>query len=226
MPPSPITRSTPVGPNLRATINELIGDVGDLDDAVEALDAANHVKSYGKSVVTPQEVVASGDYALMPTPDKVTVVLPEDGLLAIAFHGMWAFSPSAAAGRAAIFIGSNQLRYIAAGNGFGGIGTAGQYADLGSTPAGVYRPLTTWAHGLVTNNASNSDAYGGGVTTGQIIGLSVGSAQVGAVPSSPTGASAGGICYAFAAAGTYDVSVRYWGNIAAQKRRLWVWTMK
>jgi hypothetical protein len=67
-------------------------------------------KMRGMSSVAGAENRVSAAYGLMATPDRVTgIVLPTNGLLVVTFQAWWNESVSAAA-RAAIFLGSNQLK--------------------------------------------------------------------------------------------------------------------
>ncbi len=75
----------------------------------EGADAAILDRSYGKSIITTQESRENTAFGKMPTADEVTVVLPENGLIAVAFHGMWQ-QFGAGTAKAAIFIGANQLK--------------------------------------------------------------------------------------------------------------------
>jgi hypothetical protein len=160
----------------------------------------------GKSIITTEEARTNTAYGLLTTPDRVqNLVVPTDGLIVIGFQGM-VKSSSAAAGKAAIFIGSNQLKTAAAT-------PVVQEASTGS--ADTYYPYSTCVFGLDWNSSLGS--YTGDVTTGQTLGNG----------GSTTGLS-GGLCVVFANAGTYDISIQYkasTGSITAKNRKLWVWTV-
>lgn len=171
----------------------------------------------GKSIVATEEARTNTAYGLMATPDRVqNVVLPTDGLIFVAYQAAWKESVDNAA-KAAIFLGSNQLK-VADINNPGpavseasvntGAGGVGQYVSLASDPAG----LTAGSDVLFT--------YVNDVTTGQAIGVT-----------QPTTAGfanrSGGVCTVFAAAGTYDISVQFKassGSVTVKNRRLWCWT--
>jgi hypothetical protein len=160
----------------------------------------------GKSVIATSEARANTVYGTLTTPDRVAgVVLPTDGLIAIAVQATW-FESVAGAARAAIFLGANQLRVASAAG-----AAVVQEAQTGGTPSTAV-PLHTFGGGLISENASGSSSD---VTTGQVAGASTGTTQ-------------NGICYAFAAAGTYDVTIQFKassGSVTAVNRRLWAWVV-
>jgi hypothetical protein len=138
----------------------------------------------------------------MTTPDEVTIVLPSEGLIGIAYQAVWESSVVPAA-QAAIFLGSNQLQASK-----GGSGPGVQFAEIAS---GAGRAsISTCGAGLVSTIGAG---YSADVTTGQVVGAG------------PTGASAGA-CYVFAAAGTYKITVQFKsssGEVKIKNRKLWAW---
>lgn len=177
--------------------------------AAEAGVQTPSVKMRGSNVVATSEARSSTAYGLMPTPDRVTgIVVPTNGVLAIGFQATW-FESVALAARAAIFIGSNQLKAII-GSGAAPVvqetntqsgGSAGTAVAMGTAPGGLRSQQTV------------GTAYPGDVTTGQVIGIG--------------GASGAdyGLCRVFVAAGTYDISVQFKcssGSVSALNRKLWV----
>lgn len=186
------------------------------DNARLGLSTSSTVRR-GKSIISTEESFTQTSYGFATTPDRVqNVVLPTDGLIFVAFQGAWKESVDNAA-KAAIFIGSNQLK-IADINNPGpavseasvntGAGGVGQYVSLASDPAG----LTAGSDVLFT--------YVNDVTTGQAIGVTQPTATGFANRS-------GGLCTIFAAAGTYDISVQFKassGSVTVKNRKLWVWT--
>jgi hypothetical protein len=161
----------------------------------------------GKSIIATEESRTNTSYGTLTTPDQVSsVVLPTDGLIAVAFTGMFKSSANAA-GSAAIFIGATQLSYD---NG----GVAPGVQATPTTGTNVYRHLASTPIGLEMSSAGLT--WTGDVTTGQAISAST---SVG---------TPGGPCYVFAAAGTYTVSVQFKatsGSVTAKERKLWVWTI-
>lgn len=157
----------------------------------------------GKSIIPGQETRTNVAYGLMTTPDRVqNIVLPTDGLLAIAFKAIWRESVDGAA-RAALFIGANQLKIAAP------TAPVVQEATLGAGSPNIYNGLASAANGLFSSN--NATAHGGEVTTGQVVHSSSG--------------TAGAFCLVFAAAGTYDISVQFKsssGSLDVTERKLWV----
>lgn len=166
----------------------------------------------GKSIIAAAESRTNTAYGTLTTPDQVTgVVLPTDGLIAVAYQALWDESVVGAA-RAAIFIGANQLK--ATSDNRSQAQEVGK--GLGGAAAGLI-PLATYPGGLV----SASNAYGGAdpiPATGHVIGAGIGSGYP----------QPWGICHLFAAAGTYTVSVQFKatsGSVTAKGRKLWVWTV-
>jgi hypothetical protein len=158
----------------------------------------------GATNIATSQNTASTTYVTLATPDQVTAVnLPANGLILVGYQATWAESVAGAA-RAAIFLGSNQLK----GASNSGAAPGVQEAAVGGT-AGQPTPLVSWAGGLTSLAASTG--YPGDVTTGQLLGAG--------------NAGAGGFAVIHAAAGTYDVSVRFKvssGTVSALNRKLWV----
>ncbi|SRR6266487_813148 len=161
----------------------------------------------GKTNIATTESTSSASYVTLTTPDQVTgIVLPTDGVIAVLFSATWQNS-IAGAGRAAIFLGANQVKLTATQ-------TAGapQVHEI-TGPGGAAAPQYIHSHagGLVGANTANN--YNGDVTTGQLVADS---------------GTAGGPAYIFAAAGTYTVSIQFKatsGSVTANSRKLWVWTI-
>jgi hypothetical protein len=159
----------------------------------------------GKSIIATTETRTNTVYGTMPTPDQVSVTLPTDGLIAIAYQATWQESVNATAA-AAIFLGANQLK-VGTSAGLSAVSEA----QLGGGTAAVDKPLATTGVGLL-GTGSGPTAYSGDVTTGQILGRSDG----------------GGPTYVFAAAGTYVVSVQFKstsGTVTVKNRKLWALTI-
>lgn len=153
--------------------------------------------------------------ALSDAADQVAgLVVPANAIIAIGFQAAW-FETVAAAARAAIFIGANQLKYV---NGSGSAGVAVQ--ECGTQSAGSVSSATllgSSSHGLVSEVAA-ATAYPGHATTGQVLGAGEGTDGVGIRVGF-------GLCHVFVAAGTYTISVQYKassGTVSAIDRRLWV----
>lgn len=180
------------------------------------LNASGEVRR-GKSIIATEEARTNVAYGTLTTPDQVqNVVLPTDGLIAIAYQAMWKESVDDAA-TAGIFIGANQLQ-IGGGN---SASPFVQEAAVQASVPNVYKLLCTGGRGLVSAEATlGATAYTGHVTTGQVVGVKDGGGAA------DTGD--GGVCYAFAAAGTYTVSVQFKassGSVTAKERKLWVWSI-
>lgn len=159
-------------------------------------------------------------YDWMPTPDRVqNITLPTDGLIFVMYQALWKETVINAA-NAAIFVGANQLA-MPVPNGAPSTSNAQGWLQA-STGTNLYGLLSTYAGGLAppvwgtygTNYGGNSTE----VTTGEAVGTLYG----------PTTAFAGGVCSIFAAAGTYDIGIKFKassGDVYAKNRHLWVWTM-
>lgn len=158
----------------------------------------------GKSIIATQQTTTSASYTTLTTPDQVSnVVLPTDGLIVVAFQA-YAKTSVGQSGRAAIFLGANQLKgpdtVPAVTETFGFSSGADNWATVFSSSRGL---------GVDDLGSVTSPAV---VTTGMIL---------------PTPLSEGGLCPIWAAAGTYTISVQWKtssGTLTAKERRLWVWT--
>lgn len=148
-------------------------------------------------VIATEQTRESASFGTLTTADEVTgVVVPENGLLVVAYSALVKSSVSAA-GRAAIFIGANQLK---------GAGvTIPEVQETG---------LTGTAFNTVISHAPGLVAVGGTsfVTTGQSLGN--------------INQTYGGPCFIHRlAAGTYNVSVQFKatsGSVTAKERALYV----
>lgn len=189
------------------------------------------IGSRGATNISTTESRTNTAYGLLTTPDKVTVTLPTNGLIAVAYQATWQESANQAA-RAAIFLGATQ-QTIAPADG----AAAPKTVEAGYGGGGIVntdRSLCSFSSGLASTG--NATAFTGDVTTGQAIGAhsvnvvsGVGSGAAfyvgGGGPHTVDGV--GGPCVIFAAAGTYDVSVQFKassGSVTAKNRKLWVWT--
>jgi hypothetical protein len=178
------------------------GSVGLADLAA----SAKPVTWYTPKVISTEQSRESTAYATLTTADEIQgVVLPENGLIVIGYQATWKSSVGNG-GRAAIFIGPNQLKRA-----------SGESADPAAqlavgAAAGVFTPL--FSHGGGLQNTGVSTAYNGDVATGQVLG---GLLSGGTVMAGP--------CFVFAAAGTYNISVQFKaesGSVTAKNRKLWV----
>jgi hypothetical protein len=165
-----------------------------------------------KSIIPAEQSRENTAFGTMATPDEVEIVLPENGLLMVAFQGAWAETVKGAA-RAALFIGEHQLKGATGASGV----PLGQEA-INNAPIGTQvQPLFTTPSGLV------GDVHSAGwadVTTGQLIGE--------LVSGEDEGSRRAGVCTIFAAAGTYKISVQFKaseGKVAVKNRKLWAWVI-
>lgn len=159
-----------------------------------------------KSIIATEETRENVAYGTLTTPDEVTVALPENGLIGVAYQATWK-NTAAGTGRAAIFLNANQLR-ISIGKGPPVI----QEASEVGVDNDNYTSLATSTAGLVSA-ASGSTGVEADVTTGQIIGVS---------------GQGTGACLVFAGAGTYKISIQFksaLGKVQAKNRKLWCWVI-
>jgi hypothetical protein len=187
----------------------------------EGADSVILNRSYGKSIIATEQKRETAAFGTLVTPDQVEVVMPENGMIVVAYHATWLETASNAA-RAAIFIGSNQLQGSDGGGAFGP-----QETFIGGEIPNRFRILTSFAGGLIS--APPGSAYTGDVTTGQVIGASNtnGGFRIAATTNTNFPYS-GGPCYIFATAGTYTVSIQFrvaGGHVAVKNRKLWVWSI-
>lgn len=177
----------------------------------------------GKSIIATSESRTNTAFGTLATPDQVTgVVMPTDGLIVVQFHAHWRNSV-ASAGRAAIFIDSNQLSLPQPIN----PPTQGGQQAIGSSGTGIDDLLGTFRLGLASHQGQGV-TMPADVTTGQVVGGndSAGRYEIGV--SGALGDGGVGPCYIFAAAGSHTISVQYKsssGSVTASVRKLWVWTM-
>lgn len=187
----------------------------------------------GKCIVATEETRTNSAYGKLTTPDEVaSVVVPTDGLLAIQYDATW--SSSAVAARAAIFLGSNQLKIADAS------GPVTQAAVSHASSITTVAPLISAPLGLVGCYANAPYAE---VSTGQVLGK-VGSAttspsefqaeiggsvvSLGAIGATSSFMGIGGPIIVRVPAGTYTVSVQFKsasGTVTVKNRRLHVWTI-
>lgn len=160
---------------------------------------------YEPKVIATEQTRESTSFGTLSTADEITgVVLPENGLILLGYTANMKSSVSGA-GRAAIFVGSNQLK-----TDLGGTAPAAQ--EIGSVGTAFHHIFST-TYGLTTQETG---VWTGDVTTGQALSYSSG------------GASIGGLCAIFAAAGTYAISVQFKassGSVTAKERKLWAWVL-
>jgi hypothetical protein len=160
----------------------------------------------GKAIIAAEESTGSASYTTLTTPDRVSsIVLPSDGLLFVAYSALWKASV-AGAGRAALFVGTDQISVPE-------VSTSPTLQEVsGLAAAGQYRWLATAAYGLTTGDAA----------------VAADSTDVATPIVLADGSGVGGIALIRASAGTYNVSVQFKatsGTVSAKSRKLWVWTM-
>lgn len=121
--------------------------------------AANKFTWYTPKVIATEETRENVAFGTLATADEVkSVVLPENGLLALAFKAIWKSSVKEA-GRAAIFIGANQLK------------TDGTANEVKAET--TFQPILSGTSGLLTQGGSTSKN-----TTGEVFGIAGGTGGV------------------------------------------------
>lgn len=177
---------------------------------------AKPFKWYTPKIVATEESRESAILGTMPTPDEVKeVVLPENALMLILYTAYWRTKSSGeggGSGTAAIFLGANRLKIPD--------GESGEPIDEGAEkPAGnpyggYWKALTTHGGGLVSGANITVATAPSRVSTGEVVGFDLSGDP-----------DTGGPVYVRAAAGTYNVSVRFsasTGPVRAKSRHLWV----
>ena len=154
------------------------------------------------SIPTSQTLTAPASYTLAATPDQISnIVITTGGLIFFAYQATWSASV-ATNGRAAIFLGSNQVQIASNSQ------AAPVVQEASSPNATNLRPLVSSQTGLVSDTSTGA-AYTGNVATGQVLGDLVGA----------------GVTIIFAPAGTYNISVQFKaasGNVTVVNRQMWV----
>jgi hypothetical protein len=172
--------------------------IQNLAERIEEILAAG-IRSSGVTDIAASQSTASGVFVELGTPDRVEdIVLPTNGLLIVSYRALW---KSASDGEAAIFLNGDQVK-IASASG----APQGQAAIV--NPSAFFGPLVTDpSEGLVaTPTPSSSDSSF--VTTGQLLAFGGAAAN-----------RRGGFAVIEAAAGTYDVSIRF-KEATVKERRL------
>ena len=155
--------------------------------------------------IATEQAVTTTSFLSMETPDMAEVTVPEGGLVVMGYQALVKESVTGA-GRAAIFIGSNQIQTSSADN-----RSLAQETSFGSGThtAEQFMPLATWPQGLNSQN----NAYE--LTTFPSTGYAIGA---------PSG---GGLCsIMITSAGTYRIGVQFKsssGSVTVKQRHLWVW---
>lgn len=169
-----------------------------------------------KSIIAAEQERVNAAFGTLPTPDEVIVTLPENGLIAVAYQAQWASTQiSGEAGKAALFLGANQLKIQTQDN----TGPVVQEASTHNAPGSIFQALSTGPLGLATG-PSVASSVNADVTTGQILGWQT--------VSYPAAGQPGSFVLIFAAAGTYKISVQFKatsGGVKAKNRKLWAWVV-
>ncbi len=203
-------------------LDVIIKNVGAVYSVVTTRDRRSYALGLQRLELPGTDTTSSVSFTVMPNPDEVEVTVPTGGLIQVGFQAQWQ-ETVAAAGRAALFIGGNQLK---AAFFTGGTSAASfQEADTQSGSANVPLSLASFPGGLVS--VVTATPYTGDVTTGQAVGVTATGAlryRAATVAVTEAADTQGGLCTVFAAAGTYRISVRYRatsGSVSVAQRKLW-----
>lgn len=174
----------------------------DLDDAAKlGLSEAGIVRR-GKSIVAASENFTQTSFGYAPTPDRVqNIVLPTDGLIFVVFDAAWQSSASGA-GSAGIFVGSTIAKGVSGGS----------------------YPVT----GGATSVGTGVNHLTSAPSTSGLVSASGGYTPLGSDPQVIAENTSGSAAVIMAAAGTYDVGIKYKstsGSVTVSDRKLWVWTV-
>jgi len=173
----------------------------------------------GKSIIATEETITPGGVnTFMTTPDRVSnLVLTTDGLIFVALQAMWKESVNNSA-RALITLNGND---IVRANDRSPVGPTVTGGTALATTADTYKALVSFPGGL-QGIAGDATAYTGDLTTGQLIGVMTNGSVL-------AGSGYFGFMTIFAAAGTYEVGLKFTtntgGTVTAKNRKLWCWTM-
>lgn len=188
----------------------------------------NSIKWYTPKIVTAEESRESTSYGTLSTADEIpNVVVPTNGLLMVQYDALWRPSVTGA-GRAALFLGENQLKVVQSEF----VAPVTQAAVTGE--AGIWKRLFTQPVGLMGGNAGEI-VPATNVTTGQALGYIEGggnkmkmeiSGEVREFDWGGVGHPSiwGSWTVIRVNPGTYNLTVRYKassGNVKAKERRLY-----
>jgi hypothetical protein len=220
--PTDVTYHFSDGPGNTASGTQVSQNFSDAMAAVDNIAAAVGVpvpvtaaKMRGKSVIASTGTRTNAAYgALSDGPDQVSgLVVPADGIVLVSFQAYWSESVDAAA-RAAIFIGSNQLKVSQVGT----AATAVQEA-ANSGAANIAQPIASTWFGL---SSGGNTALATGHATPATTGTAVAIHNAGGTDQS-TAFAGGLLVIEDLPAGTYDISVQWKassGTVSALNRKL------
>lgn len=158
-------------------------------------------KFYTPKIIATEQSRENVAFGLLGTADEIpSVVVPTNGFMMIGYQAL-AKSSVGNAGKAAIFLGANQLKIAG--------------SVVGEAPVVSEESIGTGTgFGTLTSDRLGLRHHEGGaafVTTGQVMATNTG--------------TGGGVVFVHAAAGTYNVSVQWRatsGTVTAKERKLWV----
>ncbi len=108
---------------------------------------------YTPKVIATEQSRTNTSFGKMATPDEISgIVVPENALLLVGYSANWK-AESGSGGRAAIFLGTNQLK--------------ANYGTQEATASTALERLTTYAGGLIRNSAEIGTEFS---ATGEVLG--------------------------------------------------------
>ena len=190
----------------------------------------------GATNISTSQSTSSTTYTTLGTPDQVTgLVVPAGGVVVVLYQAQWKES-ALGAGRAALFVGTNQLKVQDGAAGAGALVTSA--AAINAGPGNYFTPLVSDRIGVASCGLGNpGTAFPSDTTTGQAMGVYASgsganlTAEINGsvVNLGGTPGMVGGPCYIFnLPAGTYTVSVQFKassGSVTAQNRQLTAWVI-
>lgn len=186
----------------------------------EKLGLTDGVVRRGSTVISTTESRSNTAYGLMTTPDRVSgITIPAGGgVIGLLYQAYWNESVDGAA-RAAIFLGSNQLKLSQVG-----VAAPAVQETFCAGSASITQPLSSCCFGINGwGGASIATGHAAPVTTGQVFTVHNSGGSDAAASN-----FGGGPAYIFADAGTYDVSIQFKassGSVNVLNRRLYVWVV-
>jgi hypothetical protein len=193
---------------LRNGLNAILASDNTVDPAL--FNTANKVKFkwYEPKIIATEESRTNTAFGTLTTADEIqNVVLNENGLIVLGYAATIKNSV-AGAGRVAIFLGANQLKWTTSA------GTPVEAESIFASNVGFNFLTSSTYAGLQSAGAEKGSSQ---VTTGQLL------AGPEATPS-----GGGGLAFIFAASGTYNISIKYRstsGSVTVKERKLWVATL-
>jgi hypothetical protein len=184
--------------------------------------SAKPVSWYAPKIISTEETKTSESFTALTTADEIqNIVVPAGGFMLVGYKAIWkSGTKGVGRGAAAIFLGENQLRVPDPAGGEGK-----QAARSSTLTENQWGSLTSCPLGLVGSQTVTPGALAW-PTTGAVVGMPQ-SAEAELGGGMLASGAYGGLCQVFAAAGTYNLSVRFKAGgggapLTVKERQLWV----